>query len=150
MTGITVTLDAYHSTFCLSYPAQRRVTCTLSVLFCLGTFTSNVVVEANGYFEQTEKSKRCQKTRRLFYICSTVFIILFRLNKAHHNFSTVRYVFGYWNLLFRLDVMRFVHICVLPQSIPQSVNLYLNITVPLKLRNGTTSHVVFCYSKKIR
>jgi hypothetical protein len=42
----------------------------------------------------------------------------------------------------------FVSICVLLQSILHQVNLYLNITVPLKLWNGTTSHVVFCYAKK--
>jgi hypothetical protein len=150
MAGIAVTLHEYHRTFFydISLSAALRVRCLSCSVWAqlLQTWRWKQMVPPN----KPTNLNGVKKTRRLFYICSTVFAILFRLNKAHNNFSKVIYNCGYWSFLFRLDIMRFVHICVLPQSIPRYVNLYLNITVPLKLRNGTTSHVVFCYAKKIR
>jgi len=148
MRGIIVSLHEDHRKF-LSYPAQCYVTRALSALLSLDAVTSNVKVETSGSPKKpTDVNAVKHRKTFFFYIYCTVFAVLFRLNKARHNFSTVRHVYGYWNLLFRLDVMHFVHICMLLQSTPQYVNLYLNITVPLKLRNGTTSHVVFCYTKK--
>ena len=71
----------------LSYPAQRRVTRTLSVLFCLDAVTSDVEMEASGSSAQTDRSKRCQNLDFFLNVCCTVFTILFRLNKAHRNFQ---------------------------------------------------------------
>jgi len=149
MTGITVSLHEDHQKF---FHLSRSVL-RYAYVDCLVLSGHSYMKPEGGnnwFSEQTDRSKRCQKPEDLFWICCTIFALLLRPNKAHHNFSTVRYVCGYWNLLCRLDVKHFVHICMLLQSIPQYVNLYLNITVPLKLRNGTTSHVVFCYAKKIR
>ena len=126
--------------------AHCYVTRTLNVLFCLDTVTSKVKLETTGSPNKRTDLNGVKNQNTLFFcICCTVFALLLRLNKAHHNFfngKTCR-----WLLKFVISLICNAfcpHLYMLLQSIPQYVNLYLNITVRLKLRNGTTSHVVFC------